>query len=425
MVGDEPILKSDVEYQKLRLLSEGQPINGKPDCFIPEQLAIQKLFLNQAKIDSITVDDAQVNRYVELWLENVISQVGGRDKLEEYFGKKISQIKEDERQQAKNGEIVRAMQQKIAQSVQVSPSEIRAFYEKLPADSLPYIPEAVEVQIITKKPEVALSEVDRIKDTLREYADDVNQGKRDFTTLARLYSEDQKTAARGGEYGYVSKASLDPDFAQAVFALSGDRLSPIIKTDEGYHLVQLIDKKGDMVNFRQILMRPKIEDSAITKASGQLDSLKTMIDDGKLSFGEAAEFFSDDKDTRNNIGLMLNKKADSQFEGTPSFRYEDLPQDVARVASKLKPGERSQPFLIRNSDGSEEMAIIQIKAIHPGHAANMNDDFTLIKQMATAEKRNKVIDDWIRKQQKKTFIEINEHYKDCDFQYPDWIHDNN
>lgn len=424
MVGDEPILLSDIEYQKLILRSEGQGIEGDLDCIIPERIAIQKLFLNQAKIDSIEANETQVNRMVEMWIQNAISQLGSKEKLEEYFNKKISQIREEQAVQMRNEEIVRAMQQKIAQGIQVSPSEISTFYKSIPKDSLPFIPKTVEVEIIALQPQIPLTEIDRVKSVLRSYADDINEGKREFSTIARLYSEDKRTALQGGEYGFVGKVSLDPTFATAVFNLSDKtRVSPIIKTDEGYHIAQLIEKRGDLVNFRHILVRPVVDEVALSAATKRMDSIAQLIEEGKLAFDQAAALYSEDKNTYNNGGLMINSSNESDFAGSSSFRYEDLPQDIAKIAHELKVGQVSKPFTMRTEKGLEQVAIIRLKEEHPEHIANMNTDFRTIKEMALAKKRSKVIDEWIRTKQKATHIYINEAYRNCTFQYPGWVHE--
>jgi putative peptidyl-prolyl cis-trans isomerase len=424
MVGDEPILLSDIEYQKLILRSEGQGIEGDLDCIIPERIAIQKLFLNQAKIDSIEANETQVNRMVEMWIQNAISQLGSKEKLEEYFNKKISQIREEQAVQMRNEEIVRAMQQKIAQGIQVSPSEISTFYKSIPQDSLPFIPKTVEVEIIALQPQIPLTEIDRVKSVLRSYADDINEGKREFSTIARLYSEDKRTALQGGEYGFVGKVSLDPTFATAVFNLSDKtRVSPIIKTDEGYHIAQLIEKRGDLVNFRHILVRPVVDEAALSAATKRMDSITQLIEEGKLAFDQAAALYSEDKNTYNNGGLMINSSNESDFAGSSSFRYEDLPQDIAKIAHELKVGQVSKPFTMRTEKGLEQVAIIRLKEEHPEHIANMNTDFRTIKEMALAKKRSKVIDEWIRTKQKATHIYINEAYRNCTFQYPGWVHE--
>ena len=424
MVGDEPILLSDIEYQKLILRSEGQGIEGDLDCIIPERIAIQKLFLNQAKIDSIEANETQVKRMVEMWIQNAISQLGSKEKLEEYFNKKISQIREEQAVQMRNEEIVRAMQQKIAQGIQVSPSEISTFYKSIPKDSLPFIPKTVEVEIIALQPQIPLTEIDRVKSVLRSYADDINEGKREFSTIARLYSEDKRTALQGGEYGFVGKVSLDPTFATAVFNLSDKtRVSPIIKTDEGYHIAQLIEKRGDLVNFRHILVRPVVDEAALSAATKRMDSIAQLIEEGKLAFDQAAALYSEDKNTYNNGGLMINSSNESDFAGSSSFRYEDLPQDIAKIAHELKVGQVSKPFTMRTEKGLEQVAIIRLKEEHPEHIANMNTDFRTIKEMALAKKRSKVIDEWIRTKQKATHIYINEAYRNCTFQYPGWVHE--
>ena len=422
LVGDEPILRSDIEFQKLRLLSEGHRLDGDPDCFIPEQMAIQKLFLSQAKIDSITVSEQSVNRFVEAWEENAIAQVGSKEKLEEYFNKKLSQIREDERREARNGEIVRSMQAKITQNVQISPSEIRAFYHGLAQDSLPFVPRTVEIQKISIKPKVDLSEIDRIKSRLREFVEEVNTGQREFSAIARLYSEDKKTALQGGEYGFVGRAALEKNFATVVFNLTDPkRASQIVKTDEGYHIVQLIEKRGDMVNFRHILLRPQANDKAILEATARLDSINKLIQEEKLTFAQAAELYSEDKDTYNSGGLMTNRSRESDFEGSASFRYEDLPQDISKQVYDLKVGEISKPFIYKLSNGSEEVLLIRLKDLHEAHRANLNSDYRTIKNLALAQKREREIEAWIRKKQRQTPIRIAESYEGCSFRYPGWV----
>lgn len=423
MVGDEPILRSDIEAEKINMKMLNMGFDGDPDCFIPEQIAIHKLFLNQAKIDSIQVDDIQVNRFVESRLQYLVNQAGSREKLEEYYSKKYSQIREDLRHQVKNNNIIEQMQNKIASDVKVSPSEIRKFFESMPVDSLPFIPTTVEVQIITSKPQVSMSEIDAIKERLREFSDEINSGKRDFSTIARLYSDDRRTAAQGGEYGFTSKSVLESDFAGTVFNLTDTKkVSPIVKTEEGYHIVQLIERRGDLVNFRQILLRPAIADSALQNSISKLDSIKTLIGDNKLTFEKAVDFFSDDNNTRNNQGLMVNNKNESAFSGSSMFTYEELPQDISRKVYGMKKGEVSAPFIMTNDKGVKEVAIIKLKNITEGHKANMNADFQKINELAIEKKRNEVLDSWIRRKQKETYVFINERYRDCKFKYPNWVH---
>ncbi len=425
MVGDEPILRSDVEYQKMRMLSEGARPEGNPDCYISEQLAVQMLFLNQAKIDSITVDESSVNRYVESDIQGMIAQIGSKEKLEEYFGKNLVQIREERRRMVRNNEIVRSMQQKIASNLTVSPSEIRSFFNNLSTDSIPFVPTQVEVQKIARMPHISLSEIDRIKERLRTFSSDINGGKSSFSTLARLYSHDNRTASQGGEYGFVPKTSLEAEFARIVFELNDpNKVSQVIKTEEGYHIVQLIEKRGDLINFRHILLRPEVANEALEQEILKLDSLGTQLTKAEISFEKAVEDYTQDEKTKNNGGLLINENYQSSLSGSSLFSMEDLPQDISRQVATLRIGEISRPFIMINDKGNKEVVLIKLKNKIEAHRANLQLDFQAIKALALENKRSKVLDEWIRTQQKKTFIEVKDKYKNCDFRYPGWIHEN-
>lgn len=422
LVGDEPILLSDIEYQKLRLRSENISLEGKPDCFIPEQMAVQMLFLAQAELDSISADETLVKRQVDSYLSNLVSQVGSKEKLEEYFGKGYSQIVEDQRRIVRNNSISGQMKESIVKNVAVSPSEIRAFFSSMPADSLPYINTKVEVQVIARRPEIRLSEIDRIKSRLRGFADEINQDKSNFTTLARLYSEDSRTALNGGEYGFVSRSSLEPEFARIVFNMSSNqKVSPIIETQEGYHIVQLIEKKGELINFRHILLRPQVTNESLELEISRLDSLASKINNGVLSFEEAVSRFSTDPNTINNHGLLVNEDYNSPLVGSSEFTLNELPQDISRAIANLKPGELSQAFISRRENGVKQVLLVKLYAKQEAHRANLQQDFQSIKELALEKKRNKVLDEWILEKQKSTFVEIAPEYRSCQFRYPNWV----
>ncbi len=426
MVGDEPIYRSDVESFKMMLQSEGRTLEGKPECYIPEQMAVQKLFLNQANVDSVHVDDAMINRYIDSYLNNAIRQLGSKEKLEEYFGKRYAEIREDQRKEAKSTEIVRQMQEKIVEHIKVSPSEIRAYFNSLPQDSLPFIPTTVELQIVSVKPQLTFQETDQIKNRLREFSEEVNGGKRDFSTIARLYSEDKRTALQGGEYGFVSKASLESEFARVAFALQDNKkVSPIVKTDDGYHIIQLIEKRGDLINFRHILLKPRVSMAAISAATSKLDSLQEKILSGTMTFEEVVAQYSEDEGTKNNDGLMVNNKDRmSDFYSSSRFKLEELPQDISRALSGMEVGGISKAFTLINDRGFEEILLLKYKNKIEGHRANMNNDFQTIKQMALEKKKNQSIEAWIKRKQKETYVKIDEKYQDCDFKYPGWVRKN-
>lgn len=422
VVGDDAILRSDIETQRLYMLNEGQRFDGDPYCVIPEQLAIQKLYLNQAKIDSITANENQVIQSVDQWMNMAVNQMGSREKLEEYMGKKFSQIKDERKETVREQQIVQQMQQKLIGEIKLTPSEIRKYFNQLPQDSLPTIPTTVEVQIVTMEPRIPFEETDAIKARLREFTEQVNTGKMEFSTLARLYSEDPGSSVRGGELGFMSKTQLLPEFANVAFNLKDPkRVSQIVQTEYGYHIIQLIEKRGDRINCRHILLKPKVSDKELTDATTRMDSLYNDLKAEKFSFDEAATFVSADKDTRNNKGLIVNQNYESSNYGTPKFEMQELPQEIGKVVYQMEVGDISKPFTMLTDKQKEVVAIVKLKARVEGHKANLADDFQAMKQLVESRKREELLNDWIRKKQKTTYVRISEGWRNCDFKYPGWV----
>ncbi|MDR2147697.1 MAG: peptidylprolyl isomerase [Tannerella sp.] len=424
VVGDEAILRSDVENRRLFMQQERQRFDGDPYCFIPEQIAIQKLFLTQAKIDSIYADEGQVIQYVDRWTNMTINQMGSREKMEEYFGKRLSQIKEDQKRMVRDNQVMQEMQKKIVGDIKLAPSDVRRYFSKISADSLPMIPTTVEVQIITLEPPIPLAVTDEIKARLRSFTDQINKGERTFSSLALLYSEDMASSLQGGETGFMSKIELDPAFATAAFALNDpSRISNVVESEYGFHIIQLIEKRGDRINVRHILLRPKVSDEDIKNALAKMDTLYTDIQAGKISFDDAATYVSFDKNTRNNKGLMVNQNEDVENNnyGTPKFEMQELPQGVGVVIDKMEVGEISKPFNIKNYQNKNVVAIVKLKSRINAHLANVSDDFQELKMLVEGRKRQEVLDEWIKEKQKSTFIRIADGWRECDFQYPGWI----
>ena len=422
VVGDDAILRSDIETQRLYMLNEGQRFDGDPYCVIPEQLAIQKLYLNQAKIDSITANENQVIQSVDQWMNMAVNQMGSREKLEEYMGKKFSQIKEERKETVREQQIVQQMQQKLIGEIKLTPAEIRKYFNQLPQDSLPTIPTTVEVQIVTMEPKIPFEETDAIKARLRDFTEQVNTGKMEFSTLARLYSEDPGSSVRGGELGFMSKTQLLPEFANVAFNLKDPkRVSQIVQTEYGYHIIQLIEKRGDRINCRHILLKPKVSDKELTEATTRMDSLYNDLKAEKFSFDEAATFVSADKDTRNNKGLMVNQNYESGNYGTPKFEMQELPQEIGKVVYQMQVGDISKPFTMLTDKQKDVVAIVKLKARVEGHKANLADDFQAMKQLVESRKREELLNDWIRKKQKTTYVRISEGWRNCDFKYPGWV----
>ena len=420
VVGDEAILKSDVESERLNAQYEGRKFDGDPYCIIPEQLAIQKLFLHQAELDSIEVSEQEVLGQLERQVNWYIDQIGSKEKMEEYFNKTSTQIREMLRENIRNGLIVQRMQQQIMGDIKIVPADVRRYFKDLPQDSIPFIPTQVEVQIITLEPKIPQEEIDRVKKTLRDYAERVEKGEISFGTLARLYSEDPGSARRGGEYGFQSRGEVVPEFANVVFNLTEPKkVSKVFETEYGYHIAQLIEKRGDRVSYRHILMKPKVEEKELESSLNRLDSIAKDIRNAKFTFDDAATYLSQDKDTRNNHGLMANPRT-----RTARFEMQDLAmvsQEVAKVVNDLNVGEISEPFTMVNNKGKEVCAIVKLKARIDGHKATITEDYQRLKSIVQAKRGEEKLDKWIREKQKSTYVRINENWVKCDFKYPGWI----
>lgn len=421
VVGDEAILKSDVENERLNAQYENRRFDGDPYCVIPEELAVQKLFLHQAEIDSVEVSDQEVLQRVEQRTSWLIDQFGSKEKLEEYYNKSYTQIREMLRDNIREGMRVQQMQQKIIGDIKLTPAEVRNYFSKLPKDSIPFVPTQVEVQIIELMPKISEKEIERVKAQLREYADCVNKGETSFSILARFYSQDPGTAARGGEGGFTGRGELVPEFANVVFNLTDPKkVSKVFETEFGYHIAQLIEKRGDRVNYRHILLRPEVDKKDIDAALARLDSIGDDIRKAKFSFDDAATWLSQDKDTRNNHGLLANpQNSTSRFEMQQLASL--ISQDVAKVVEKMQIGEISKAFTMINSKGKEVCAIVKLKNRIDGHKATITEDYQRLKSMVTAKRSEEKIQKWIVEKQKNTYVRINPTWRNCDFKYPGWI----
>ena len=421
VVGDEAILKSDVEMMRMQAAMEGVKWSGDPDCTIPEQIAVQKLFKHQAIIDSIEVTDADVAQEVEqqinYWLEMVD---GSRERLEEYKHQPLSQIRSDLREEMKDRQMVQQMKRSLVGDISVTPAEVRRYFKDMPQDSIPFVPTEVEVQIIQQTPRIEPEELNRVKDELREYTDRVNKGEASFQTLARLYSEDPGTARRGGELGLTGRGTLDPAFATVAFNLTDPKkVSKIVESEFGFHIIQLIEKRGDKVNVRHILRKPVVSDDAIEKAILRLDSIANDIRDGKFTFDDATAL-SDDKDTRNSKGLMSTSMMQTGYTSS-KFRMQDLPSEIAKAVDTLEVGEISRAFQMINQRGKTVCVIAKLKNRIPGHKATIADDFQVLKDVVLQKRQNECIHQWVVDKIKNTYTRLNDDYKDCEFEYEGWF----
>ena len=420
VVGDEAILKSDVESERLNAQYEGRKFDGDPYCVIPEQLAVQKLFLHQAELDSIEVSEQEVLSRLEQQTNWLIDQIGSKEKMEEYYNKTSTQIREMLRENIRNGMTVQKMQQKIIGDIKIVPADVRRYFKNLPQDSIPFVPTQVEVQIVTLEPKIPQEEIERVKKALRDYTDQVNKGEIAFSTLARLYSEDEGTRRRGGELGFMGRGELVPEFANVAFNLQDpNKISKIVESEFGFHIIQLIEKRGDRINTRHILLKPKVEEKDLEASLLRLDSIAKDIRNAKFSFDEAATFISQDKDTRNNHGLMANPNS-----GTARFEMQELAQvsqEVAKTVEGLNVGEVSEPFTMIDKKGKEICAIVKLKARIDGHKATITEDYQRLKSIVQSKLGEEKLQKWIVDKQRSTYVRINENWVTCDFKYPGWV----
>jgi peptidyl-prolyl cis-trans isomerase SurA len=419
VIGDEPILKSDIEQMRLQAATEGIRFKGNPDCAIPEQIAVQKLFLHQAAIDSIEVSEAEIASGIDRQIESWTQLAGSREKLEEYKKQTVSQMRTSLHDDYRDRLMVQKMQEKLVEDIKVTPAEVRRYFKDLPQDSIPFVPTEVEVQIITQTPRIDQEEINRVKDELRDYTDRVTRGETSFQTLARLYSEDPGSARQGGEMDYMGRAVLDPAFAAVAFNLTDPKkISKVVESEFGLHIIQLVDKRGDKVKVRHILRRPRVTDEAINKSLLRLDSIATDIRDAKFTFEAGASVISDDKDTRNNHGLMSQL---TQNGRTSRYRMQDLPPEVARVVDTLQVGQISSPFQMINEKDKTVCAIVKLKNRTEGHKATITEDFQVMKEVVLNKRREETLHNWVVSKIKATYVRINPEYRDCEYEYEGWI----
>ena len=416
MVGDQPIYKSEIEEAYQQMLYEKTPLKGDPYCVIPERLALEKLFLHQADIDTVEVQESMVAQAVDQRLNYLVTNLGSKEKVEEYFRKPYAEFREQMSESMRNQYRIQQVQSNISKDLKVTPSDVRKYFSTLPDDSIPFIPLQVEAEIITINPRIPQQEIDDIKARLRDYADRVNRGESEFSTLAILYSEDGSNV-RGGEIGFLGKGHLEPEYAAVAFNLNDPKkASKIVETQYGFHIIQLIEKRGDRVNTRHILLRPKVAATDLNDAVARLDSLKAEIIAGKFTFEEAT-VVSQDKDTRNNHGRMVNAESN-----TTRFEMSQLPQEVAKKINDMEVGEISDAFVMtdpkRNCD---IVALVKLTARIPAHKANLSDDYQTIKGMYENAATQRMVDEWIAKKIKDTYVKIEDNWIDCEFEHDGWL----
>ena len=421
VVGDEAIYKSEIEEARQEAQLRGTHWDGDPYCIIPEQLAINKLFLNQAELDSIFATNDDVSQSVEAkykWM--VDEQFGTEEKMEEYYSMNRDQIKSRMYESGRQEYIIGKVREKIISRVKVTPAEVRRYIKDIPADEIPSIPTQVEVQIITQDPIIPQEEIDAVKSELRGYIDRVQSGEISFSTLALLYSEDPGSARKGGDCGFFGRGEMVPEFSAVAFNMTDpNKISKIVETEYGFHILQFVERLGDRVRVRHILRKPRVPMESIEKCLARLDTIANDIRKGNHTFEFCVAGYSQDKDTRNNSGLMTYRP-DPNVPGVSKFEMQDLPPDIARVVNNMHVGEISDPFTLQLSNGKVTCAIVKLKSKINGHKATVADDYEILYEMVSQMRQQEALEKWIREKQRTTYVRISEGWNDCEFMYPGW-----
>ncbi len=414
VVGKNIIMQSDIEEQYMQFRLQGG-IKGSASsirCEILEDQLFRKLMLNQAELDSIEVTDSQIDAELERYIRYYINQLGSQEKLEKYYDKPIKEIKAELRESLKEKQLMEEVQRKIVEGVNATPSDVRDFFNSIPSDSIPTVSAQYEIAQLVKKPPITLDEKLAVKDRLYGLRNRILKGER-FSTMALLYSEDPGSAKKGGELGFLGRGELVPEFEAAAFALKDGEISEVVETEYGYHIIQLIERRGDYVNVRHILLTVKVSPEALQYAYNELDSIANLIRNDSLTFDEAVMKFSDEDDKVNG-GYLVNPNT-----GSTLFSAEDLDQQVSVVVNRLQVGEVSNPVPMKTKNDKDAYRLLIIKKKTAPHKANLKDDYALIQQWTMQKMRQDAINKWIESKSTKAYIKIVDDYCGCDFQF-DW-----
>ncbi len=410
VVGGNIVLESEVEAQYLQYrMQEGASGSSTTvKCSLFENMLYQKLLLNQAELDSVAVSDGQVEMEMDRRLRHYISLIGSVEKFEEFYQKSILEFKDELREQVKEMMLIESVQQTITSEVNITPSEVKSFFKELPQDSIPLLNSEVEIAQIVKLPPINREEEESVKNKLQEIKYRVLNGE-NFATLAILYSEDPGSAKDGGELGLFGRGEMFPEFEAAAFSLDKDEVSDIVETEAGFHILQMIERRGEYVNVRHILLRPKVSPLDLAKAKVELDSIAVLIENKEYTFDESVVEFSDDP-SKNNGGLLMNP-----FTGSSLFESDQLDPKVFFVIDKLEIGEISTPVQFQTEDGKDAYRILYLKRRTEPHKANLKQDYDKIQEWSLENKKMEVINDWIEDKAASTYVKVNDKYQDCVF----------
>jgi peptidyl-prolyl cis-trans isomerase SurA len=411
VLGNNIILLSDLNQQYAQYLNQGNPDDQKVKCYILQQMLAQKLLKQQAEIDSVVVDEAQVDEEVEKRMRYQIQKAGGQERLEQFLNRSILQYKDEIRPDIKEQLISNKMQQKITQDVSITPLEVKKYFQSYKKDSLPDIPTEFEVGEIVMYPKMTKAEKQKFYDKIDAIRLRVKSGE-DFAFLAKSYSEDPGSAAEGGDLGFFDRKAMVKEFTAQAFKLKPGEMSPVFETEHGFHILQVIERRGEQVQARHILIRPQNTPASLERIKLKADTIYKDILTKKIPFSTAASEYSDNKESQYNGGMLLY--ADNVTARTTFIPAEKLDPKVFLVVDTMKVGEISQPVPFTDQSGKEGYKILYLKAKIPPHKGNLEQDYAKFKERAQEDKTNKYLSDWFEKRRKNTYIRIDEDYDHCD-----------
>ncbi len=413
VVGNNAILHSELVEQQRQLEAQGVDLGPDPFCVLLDDMMFQKLLYNQAVIDSIEVPDTQIEQEIERRLRFFIRQIGSRERLEEYYGKTVEELREEFWDPIREQLVSQRMESEITRNVVVTPSEVRSFFERLPEDEIPMVESEMVLAKILIEPPVEQKEIDEVVERLEGFRQRILDGE-SFRTLAIMYSEDPGSARRGGELGFYSRGDLHPEFEAVAFSLRPGEISEIVETRSGYHIIELIERRGEQINVRHLLLRPKLSPEVEQQTRNKLDSIRTLIMSDEMTFAEAARRFSDHPGGRSG-GIIINP-----YTGTSRFKTEEMDPSLFFVVDRLEVGEISRPMETMTDDGQAAFQIVTVRDRIDPHPANLQQDYDFIQQLALQEKKRTAINRWVTRRLRSTYISIHEDYKDCDFEV-NWL----
>jgi len=415
-VGDEIVLLSDIQSQKIQMISDGKNVSNTTDCQIIEEMLYQKLLINQAQIDSIDVPDDMVNAEMEQRIRYFEEQIGGRDKLEEFYGKSVAQIKAEFFGLIKKRILAEKMEEKITENLIVTPSDVKVFYNSLPKDSIPYINSKISVAHVVKYPAILDADKAKAKTKLEMYREDIVAGKKKFQTIAISYSDDPGSSIKGGDLGWQSKGTMVPEFEAALFELSPNEISPVFETQYGYHIIQMIERRGNNYHVRHILISPKASYSALDNAINEIEKIYNDVKLGKITFDEAAKRFSDDEKSKLSGGKIINPYTGDYYWDLQNIN--EIDPQMYRIIDGLKVGDLSKPSRYINMyEQKEGVRFVKLLGKTQPHLANLTDDYQLIKNACTEHKKQEIINEWISNRIKSTYLKLDKDYYTCEFNF--------